>query len=126
MLNMPVWPLIWAQRRLLTSSLDVLVESQNQSKFMMCAKPIIFQYGAVAFETGIGRAYNVALASKANFTIPGDTSPSHRYWAQDIVTPEWTMSNDGMMQVPTGPGLGVDIDVDRIESLTIEKETVTA
>ncbi|MGC6366564.1 MAG: o-succinylbenzoate synthase [Candidatus Marinamargulisbacteria bacterium] len=77
-------------------------------------------------ETGIGRAYNVALASKANFTIPGDTSPSHRYWAQDIVTPEWTMSNDGMMQVPTGPGLGVDIDVDRIESLTIEKETVTA
>ena len=42
-------------------------------------------------ESGIGRAYNVALASLPNFTLPGDVSPSARYWARDIVTPEWTM-----------------------------------
>ncbi|MEE8142322.1 MAG: o-succinylbenzoate synthase, partial [Planctomycetota bacterium] len=31
-------------------------------------------------ESGIGRAHNVALASLPNFTIPGDISPSARYW----------------------------------------------
>ncbi len=73
-------------------------------------------------ESGIGRACNVALASLPNFTKPGDLSPSSRYWARDIVTPEWTMTNDGMVPVPLGtPGLGVELDLDRIESLTVRK-----
>jgi len=73
-------------------------------------------------ESGIGRAYNVALASLPNFTLPGDLSPSRRYWAQDIVSPEWTMSADGMMDVPLGrPGLGVDIDVQLIEDITVRR-----
>ncbi|MGH8311029.1 MAG: o-succinylbenzoate synthase, partial [Steroidobacteraceae bacterium] len=38
-------------------------------------------------ESGVGRAYNVALASLPNFRKPGDTSPSARYWAQDVVLP---------------------------------------
>ena len=42
-------------------------------------------------ESGIGRAYNVALASLPNFSLPGDLSPSARYWARDVVSPEWTM-----------------------------------
>jgi O-succinylbenzoate synthase len=73
-------------------------------------------------ESGIGRAYNVALASLPNFTLPGDLSPSRRYWAQDIVSPEWTMSADGMMDVPLArPGLGVDIDVQLIENITVRR-----
>lgn len=71
-------------------------------------------------ESGIGRAYNVALASLPNFTLPGDLSPSKRYWEQDIVTPEWTMSPDGLVDVPFDrPGIGVTPDVDRIENLTV-------
>jgi O-succinylbenzoate synthase len=70
-------------------------------------------------ESGIGRAYNVALASLPNFTKPGDISPSARYWERDIVTPEWTMSPEGTMMVPPGDGLGVDVDRDRIENLTV-------
>lgn len=54
-------------------------------------------------ESGIGRAYNVALASLPNFSLPGDLSPSARYWARDIVSPEWTMDADGMVAVPTAP-----------------------
>jgi o-succinylbenzoate synthase len=38
-------------------------------------------------ESGIGRAYNVALASLPNFSLPGDLSPSARYWARDVVHP---------------------------------------
>jgi o-succinylbenzoate synthase len=77
------------------------------------------------FESGIGRAYNVALASLPNFQKPGDVSPSARYWARDVVTPEWTMSSDGMVRVPLDkPGLGVEIDRDRIEDLTVRVETL--
>ena len=73
-------------------------------------------------ESGIGRACNVALASLPGFTKPGDLSPSARYWARDIVTPEWTMSADGMVRVPLDrPGLGVDVDVDRIDNLTVRQ-----
>ena len=77
-------------------------------------------------ESGIGRAYNVALASLPNFSLPGDLSPSARYWARDIVSPEWTMDADGMVAVPTRPGIGVSVDADRIEALTIRSQVLAA
>jgi o-succinylbenzoate synthase len=78
-------------------------------------------------ESGVGRAYNVALASLPNFTLPGDVSPSARYWQRDIVTPEWTMSPEGMVRVPREtPGIGVTVDVDRVENLTVRRERLTA
>ncbi len=78
-------------------------------------------------ESGIGRAYNVALASLPNFTLPGDLSPSARYWAQDVVTPEWTMDATGMVRVPLDrPGIGVEVDVERIEALTVRREELRA
>jgi len=57
-------------------------------------------------ETGIGRAANVALAALPGFTLPGDTSGSHRYYAVDITAP--FVLDDGQLQVPTAPGIGVD------------------
>ncbi len=72
-------------------------------------------------ESGIGRAFNVALAALPGFTIPGDISNSRRYWAHDIVWPEFRMT-DGMMPVPSGPGIGVEPDIERIEALTVRKE----
>lgn len=73
-------------------------------------------------ETGIGRAHNVALASLPNFRLPGDLSPSARYWERDIVVPEWTMT-DGELAVPRDKGgLGVTVDRDRIDDLTVRTE----
>lgn len=73
-------------------------------------------------ESGIGRAYNVALASLPNFTLPGDLSPSARYWEQDVVVPEWTMSADGFVDVPFDRvGIGVEVDVARIDDLTTRR-----
>ena len=78
-------------------------------------------------ESGIGRAYNVALASLPNFSLPGDLSPSARYWAADIVEPEWTMDEHGMVRVPREtPGLGVRVDAERIEALTARMEVLDA
>lgn len=76
-------------------------------------------------ESGVGRAYNVALASLSNFVKPGDVSPSSRYWAQDIVTPEWTMTDHGTMVVPEALGIGVEVDRDRIENLTVRSAVVS-
>lgn len=77
-------------------------------------------------ESGVGRAYNVALASLPGFTLPGDLSPSARYWARDIVTPEWTMDENGMVEVPrSSPGIGVRVDVGRIDDLTVRAETLS-
>lgn len=78
-------------------------------------------------ESGVGRAHNVALASLPNFRFPGDLSPSRRYWERDIVSPEWTMTSDGRVDVPLEKtGLGVEVDVDRIAGLTKRMEQITA
>jgi O-succinylbenzoate synthase len=73
-------------------------------------------------ESGIGRAYNVALASLPGFTLPGDVSPSARYWKRDIVTPEWTMDDEGFVGVPREVvGIGVEVDGDWIRELTVRE-----
>ena len=78
-------------------------------------------------ESGIGRAYNVALASLPNFTLPGDLSPSARYWERDIVDPEWTMDAQGMVTVPRDVlGIGVQVDRARVDDLTVRREDLRA
>ena len=77
-------------------------------------------------ESGIGRAHNVALASLPGFSLPGDLSPSRRYWRRDVVDPEWTMAG-GMLRVPFDrPGIGVEVDRDLVESLTVRRMEVEA
>lgn len=75
-------------------------------------------------ETGIGRAANVALASLPNFTLPGDTSASDRYWETDITEP--FVLEDGRVRVPTGPGLGVEPIPEILEKVTTAVETIRA
>jgi o-succinylbenzoate synthase len=73
-------------------------------------------------ETGIGRAGNVAMAAMANFTLPGDTSASDRYYHRDITAP--FVLRDGRLDVPTGPGLGVEVDLEFLDSITHWKQAV--
>lgn len=68
-------------------------------------------------ETGISRIQNVALASLAGFTIPGDISASSRHWEQDIIYPEVKLEN-GKVRVPNGIGLGITVDEERIKKLS--------
>jgi o-succinylbenzoate synthase len=72
-------------------------------------------------ESGVGRSYNVALAALPNFVKPGDVSPSARYWERDVVSPEWTM-RDGLVDVPTTPGIGVTPNRELIGRLTVREE----
>jgi O-succinylbenzoate synthase len=77
-------------------------------------------------ETGIGRAHNIALSSLANFSLPGDVSASKRYWTEDIIEPEVTVSAKGEIEVPSGVGSGFAVRRDRIEELTVRRQTVRA
>ncbi|ATL32758.1 o-succinylbenzoate synthase [Streptomyces formicae] len=73
-------------------------------------------------ETGIGRAANVALAALPGFTLPGDTSGSSRYFATDITEP--FVLTDGHLDVPTGPGLGVEPLPDVLDEVTTSTEWI--
>lgn len=93
----------------------------------LCAAAGIPVWCGGMLESGVGRAHNVALASLPNFRLPGDISPSERYWDRDIVSPEWTMDGEGWIEVPLArPGLGVEIDRERIEALTVRREELKA
>ena len=74
-------------------------------------------------EFGIGRAANVAIASLAGFTLPGDVSGSDKYYAEDIVEPP-ILADQGAIRVFDGPGLGVEPVEDRIDARTLRKLTV--
>jgi O-succinylbenzoate synthase len=74
-------------------------------------------------ESGIGRSHNIALSSLPNFSLPGDVSASKRYWAQDIIEPEVTVSPEGTITVPTEPGRGFAVQLERIEKLTVRQQT---
>jgi O-succinylbenzoate synthase len=82
----------------------------------VCAERGIPVWCGGMLESGLGRAANVALASLPNFTLPGDTSASDRYYKRDITDP--FELKKGRVEVPRGPGLGVTPDTDFLDEVT--------
>jgi O-succinylbenzoate synthase len=60
------------------------------------------------------------LASLDNFTLPGDISASKHYYKEDIVEPEFIINPDGTMNVPSGPGIGVKVNMKMLEKVTVK------
>lgn len=60
-------------------------------------------------EFGVGRAANVALSSLPGFALPSDVSGSDKYYDRDVVTPP-IRAVRGEVTVPSGPGLGHEVD----------------
>ncbi|WP_019119652.1 o-succinylbenzoate synthase [Brevibacillus massiliensis] len=69
-------------------------------------------------EAGVGRAHNIAITTLPGFLLPGDTAASSRYWREDIIDPEVTVEN-GVITVPTRPGIGYEPNRERIEERTL-------
>jgi O-succinylbenzoate synthase len=76
-------------------------------------------------ETGVGRAHNVAIASLPGYTLPGDVSASDRYFERDVVEPPFRLNADGTMDVPQGPGIGVEVDWAFLDSVTVRREVIS-
>jgi o-succinylbenzoate synthase len=61
-------------------------------------------------ESGVGRAHNVALAARSEMTLPADLSASDRYYREDLISRPFVLGPGSTLEVPTGPGIGVEID----------------
>ncbi|HLZ93809.1 MAG TPA: o-succinylbenzoate synthase [Candidatus Dormibacteraeota bacterium] len=90
----------------------------------LCAGHSIPVWMGGMLETGLGRAGNVAMAAMPDFTLPGDTSASDRYYHRDITEP--FVLHDGRLRVPAGAGLGVQVDEARLQEVTTSVEVIRA
>jgi len=88
----------------------------------LCQKNGIPVWCGGMLESGIGRAHNIALSTLPNFILPGDVTASKRYWVEDIIHPEVTVSSQGTIRVPSGPGIGFEPRRDLIVKLTVRQE----
>jgi len=77
-------------------------------------------------ESGVGRSHNVALSTLPKFKLPGDVSASKRYWKEDIIEPEVTVSPKGTIAIGNKQGRGYELRKELIEELTVRKETLKA
>jgi O-succinylbenzoate synthase len=66
-------------------------------------------------ETGVGRAANVAFASLPGVTLPSDISATDRYYNPDVTEPPFVLDENSTLAVPDAPGIGVEVQPDRLE-----------
>lgn len=66
-------------------------------------------------ECGVGRAANVAFASLPGVTLPSDISATDRYYNPDVTEPAFVLGENSTLAVPDAPGIGVDVQYDRLE-----------
>ena len=92
----------------------------------LCAARGVPVWHGGMLESGIGRAANVHLSTLPNFSLPGDIAASKRYFEPDLIDPPIDVAADGTIAVPTGPGLGVTIQEDRMERATLRQSVVTS
>jgi O-succinylbenzoate synthase len=91
----------------------------------VCRERLIPIWCGGMLESGIGRAHNIAMATHAGFTLPGDVSASSRYWEEDIIEPPVTVSDRGTIAAPSGPGLGFEVNRSRVDGLTMRCDRIT-
>ena len=65
------------------------------------------------------------MSTLAGFTLPGDVSASARYWEEDVIEPAVTVSPRGTIMPPEAPGIGYNVNLRRLDALTVRKETIT-
>jgi O-succinylbenzoate synthase len=90
----------------------------------VCAGKGIPAWSGGMDETGIGRALNIQLQTAPGFSLPGDTSETRRYFHEDIVEPGVTLAGDGFIEIPPGPGSGVEVLAERLERFLLDRERV--
>jgi len=73
-------------------------------------------------ESGVGRAHNLHLASLPGFVYPNDLSASRRYYEEDIIEPFIELSGPGSIEIPSGPGIGVNPVEERIKKASLRRE----
>jgi len=87
----------------------------------LCLKHQLGVWCGGMLETGIGRAFNIALASLTNFKYPNDMSPYQFFYQDDLVKDSFKVDRQGQINVPDKPGLGFIVDEKKIKKYTVDK-----
>lgn len=75
-------------------------------------------------ETGIGRAFNIAVSSLPNYIYPADMSPVNFFYEDDLVDDSFVVDDEGYVTVPNNVGLGYKINLKKIEKYTVKAEII--
>ena len=75
-------------------------------------------------ELGIASAQALHLGTLPNFKFPSDVEASARWYVDDIITPRIQVTNQGLIQLPPGPGMGYRVDTEKIAQYRIRKEEI--
>jgi o-succinylbenzoate synthase len=75
-------------------------------------------------ELGVGSAQALALAAHPAFVLPTDVEPSDRWFEDDILTPVMSLSADGTLVSPEGPGWGFEVDPVKLEKWGTRKASL--
>ncbi|MCL5005694.1 MAG: o-succinylbenzoate synthase [Acidobacteria bacterium] len=76
-------------------------------------------------ELGVGSAAALVLACHPGFTFPTDVEPSRRWYVDDVIAPEITVSG-GWISLPKGPGLGYEVDSKKLARYGVRRWEFTA
>ncbi len=98
--------------------------SQARAIHDYCLESAVPVWCGGMLETNIGRASNLAIASLPGFSLHGDISASERYYATDIALPNFELNVDSTIDVPKGPGLGVEIDMEALQRATLRSTRI--
>ena len=98
----------------------------RRGAFTICARRTEFRFGAAECWSRESAARTISRSRRCRISrCPGDVSASKRYWAEDIIEPEVEVTPKGTIKVPSGPGIGYQPKLDRIEKLTVRREVLT-
>jgi o-succinylbenzoate synthase len=76
-------------------------------------------------ETGLAQTYGLAVAGLENCIYHNDLIPTTDYVPEDIIEPPLVLNReDGTMDVPRGPGLGVSVNERTLDKYTVARDVV--
>ena len=108
---------------LLALAVRCFVEPQSNSKLARATVQYFTpSYSLYSVLANIHGAIKNSIPLQPNFSLPGDVTASKRYWVEDIIEPEVSVTRQGVIHVPTGPGMGFELRVDLIDKLTVRSE----
>lgn len=77
------------------------------------------------WNTAVGLASDLQLASALPQTDLVEFKTGSPY-VEDLVTVPWRLDRDGMLEIPTRPGLGIELDPEAVERYTGRRDLVAA
>lgn len=74
-------------------------------------------------ETEIGTAAKVAIAALPGVSLHSDIAVSHERFEIALTEPITLNAEDSTVTVPTGPGLGVSVNTDAVDRITLRRQS---